>query len=284
MKICTFCKIEKPFTEFSPRKDRKDGLHFYCRLCLKEKKAESYQRNREKALAAMAAYRKANPEKVAATKKKCYEAKPEQYAAKAKARYKSDPEKFKARAKAWYEGNREFANVRGKIYNEKNKEHARIRNAAYREANRAEINAKSIQRQKDNREAYNAYQLAYRLRRYKEDPLYALEATCRRRVLCAMGKGGYRKSTKTENLIGCSYQFLKAYLEALFLPGMTWENRGLHGWHLDHIVPMSSAKTAEDIERLCHYTNLQPLWAKDNWAKGARMPEEWQAKQEARHG
>jgi hypothetical protein len=53
---------------------------------------------------------------------------------------------------------------------------------------------------------------------------------------------------------------------------MTWENHGVHGWHIDHIIPLSSAK--DDIEllkKLCHYTNLQPLWAEENRIKSNKI-------------
>lgn len=71
------------------------------------------------------------------------------------------------------------------------------------------------------------------------------------------------------NLLGCSVEFLKQHLEKQFKNGMSWENHGK--WHIDHIIPLASAKTQEKIEYLCHYTNLQPLWAKDNQSKGAKI-------------
>lgn len=52
---------------------------------------------------------------------------------------------------------------------------------------------------------------------------------------------------------------------------MNWDNRGLYGWHIDHIIPLSSAKTEEEVYKLCHYTNLQPLWAKENLSKGNKI-------------
>lgn len=52
---------------------------------------------------------------------------------------------------------------------------------------------------------------------------------------------------------------------------MCWENHGRHGWHIDHIIPLSSARNEEEIYMLCHYTNLQPLWAEDNLSKGCKI-------------
>lgn len=274
MKTCTLCKTEKPFEEFPKRKDQKDGLHFWCKPCLKIKKAESYQKNREKALATMAEYRKANPEKVAAAKKAAYEKKPEYYRAKAKGRYSDDPVPFIARSGQRYATKKDQVKAQSKEYRERNKEKLRARAAAYREKNRAALSARTIQRQKDNREAYNAYQLQYRLNRFKTDPLYALQMTCRRRILCAMAKGGYKKSTKTEKMLGCTFEEFKSYLESKFESGMTWENRGLYGWHIDHIIPLSSAQDQDELEKLCHYTNMQPLWAKENYSKGSKLPNE----------
>jgi hypothetical protein len=51
---------------------------------------------------------------------------------------------------------------------------------------------------------------------------------------------------------------------------MTWSNMG--EWHIDHIKPLATAKTEKDVYELNHYTNLQPLWAKDNLSKGAKTP------------
>jgi hypothetical protein len=62
-------------------------------------------------------------------------------------------------------------------------------------------------------------------------------------------------------------------MESLFQPGMTWDNRGRNGWHLDHIRPLAAfdLSNPKDIVRACHYTNYQPLWALDNIRKHARI-------------
>ena len=61
------------------------------------------------------------------------------------------------------------------------------------------------------------------------------------------------------------------HLESKFTDGMSWDNHTTHGWHIDHIIPLSSAKTLEEVEKLCHFSNLQPLWAIDNLLKGGRV-------------
>jgi hypothetical protein len=52
---------------------------------------------------------------------------------------------------------------------------------------------------------------------------------------------------------------------------MSWNNYGKTGWHIDHIIPLSSANSEEEIIKLCHYTNLQPLWSEDNLKKSNRF-------------
>jgi len=93
----------------------------------------------------------------------------------------------------------------------------------------------------------------------------------RERIRCAV-RGIATKSAPTMVLIGCSIQELRAHLEALFLPGMTWKNYGFRGWHVDHKRPCVSFDLTDPAQqRACfHYTNLQPLWAKDNLKKHAK--------------
>lgn len=75
--------------------------------------------------------------------------------------------------------------------------------------------------------------------------------------------------------IGCDREELKKYLESKFTEGMTWDNRGRYGWHLDHIIPLSSfdLRKKSEILKGMHYTNIQPLWAKDNVRKSNKMPD-----------
>ena len=81
---------------------------------------------------------------------------------------------------------------------------------------------------------------------------------------------GFKKQSDTEKLIGCAWDILFSHIQSKFVSGMSIDNYGK--WHIDHIIPLSSAKSEEELRALCHYTNLQPLWAAENLSKGSRMP------------
>ena len=76
---------------------------------------------------------------------------------------------------------------------------------------------------------------------------------------------GFNKDTKTEEILGCSWSFFKSYIEARFQEGQGWHNREF--WDIDHIKPIKSAKTKKEVIALNHYSNLRPLWRKENRAK-----------------
>lgn len=105
--------------------------------------------------------------------------------------------------------------------------------------------------------------------RYHIDPSYRLCENMRSRFYAAI-KGNKKNSVK--ELVGCSPEELKLYLESKFQLGMNWSNQGYRGWHVDHIIPLSlfNLNDPEEVSKAFHYTNLQPLWAKDNLKKGAR--------------
>ena len=99
-----------------------------------------------------------------------------------------------------------------------------------------------------------------------------MKCNLRRRTSSAFKSIGANKPTKTETLLGASYLTVKKHIGLRFTDGMTWGNYG--GWHVDHIIPFASAKDSNEVIALCHYTNLQPLWAEDNLSKGAKIDNE----------
>lgn len=96
---------------------------------------------------------------------------------------------------------------------------------------------------------------------------YKLAHNLRSRLNTAL-KRSYKKGSAV-GLLGSSIEELKKYLESKFDKNMSWANWGVHGWHIDHIKPLSSfdLQNLEDLKKACHYTNLQPLWASDNLKK-----------------
>ena len=98
-----------------------------------------------------------------------------------------------------------------------------------------------------------------------------LAASMRARVIAAVR--GITKADKTFLLVGCSVYELLKHIESQFTEGMNWGNYGLHGWHIDHKRPCASFDLSDSAQqRECfHFSNLQPLWAADNWSKGSRV-------------
>lgn len=106
-------------------------------------------------------------------------------------------------------------------------------------------------------------------KRALQDPVKAEKHRMRARLSMAVSSKGFKGKPKTESMLGCTWVEFLAHIESLFCEGMSWENRNL--WHIDHIVPLDSADSIQRLAELCHYTNLQPLWARDNLSKGAKI-------------
>jgi hypothetical protein len=119
-----------------------------------------------------------------------------------------------------------------------------------------------------NKEKIRRYSIEYNKKRKNEDPLYKLICLTRSRISEVLKTNGLKRECKSKEYIGCDLKVLKAHLESTFQEGMTCENHG--EWHIDHITPLCSSKTEEDVYRLSHYTNLQALWAIDNLKKGGK--------------
>jgi hypothetical protein len=109
----------------------------------------------------------------------------------------------------------------------------------------------------------------YTQNRKKTDIIFKVSCISRTRLIQFLKIKNITKKNKTFNYIGCTPKFLKEYLETKFVCGMSWDNHG--EWHIDHIIPLSTAKNEDDVYKLCHYTNLQPLWAEDNLKKSNKI-------------
>ena len=184
-------------------------------------------------------------------KRLAYLENPEKMRAIARAKYqriKVDPEKIKR----YQEYHREYNKQYDKVYKQTEEYKARSR----------ELRRKwRVNNPEKAKEAY---------KKRREKPYEKLASTIRSRIYDYF-KHDY-SSIRTEDLLGITMKELKVYLEKQFKTGMTWENYGFYGFHIDHIRPLSSFDFTKPEERkkAFHYTNLQPLWAKENMSKGAK--------------
>jgi len=166
-------------------------------------------------------------------------------------------------------------------YREKNQEMVATYQASYRKDNEDKIRQlgkeyrlKNVDKIKayynDNVDTLQAKRRIYVKNRFNIDPLYKLKHNISSLIRTSFKSRNYIKKSKTTDILGCSFDEFKQHLEFLWEPWMNWDNRGLYngecdyGWDIDHIIPLDSAITEEDIIRLNHYTNLQPLCSKVN--------------------
>lgn len=152
-----------------------------------------------------------------------------------------------------------------KQYREENPEIIRAQKRAYYEANKASVAARKREWVEKNR----SYVQEGRRKRYAEDVEFRIAYQLRNRLGRAVARG-YKTGSAVRDL-GCSIPHLIKHLEDQFTEGMSWDNWG--EWHIDHIIPLVQfdLSNRDDLLRACHYTNLQPLWAKDNLSKGGRI-------------
>lgn len=157
-----------------------------------------------------------------------------------------DKEKEREVKKAYYEANKEKILAKRKLYRETNKELLK-------------------EKRKANLENINKQRQIYVKQRKKDDPIFKLKISVRKSIHYSLKRSGFQKLTKTELILGCSYDEFKNYIQSKFEDWMTWENKGLyngelnHGWDIDHIIPVSTAKNETELLQLNHYSNLQPL-------------------------
>jgi hypothetical protein len=165
--------------------------------------------------------------------------------------YNKNKEHIKEHQLKYYNKNKQ---VRQKYYNE-NKQEIQKYNNEYYASNKAKISKRKLEYEKNKR---------------KNDHLYNLSYSIRRNINISIKGRGYTKKSKTQDILGCNFEEFKIYIESKFEPWMSWENKGLYngelnyGWDLDHIIPLSSANSEEEIIKLNHYTNFQPLCSKVN--------------------
>ena len=226
-KICTKCQLEINLCDFSKDKTSKDGLQTQCKNCKKEYR----KNNKDKLNILQQQYRKNNPDKIASFHQNSLE-------------YQ----------KKYYLLNKEDKNKKSQIYYQENKTKISIKQKEYAQLNKTNRNKNEIYRRKNNN-------------------LYNLTVSIRNLIGQSFKNLGVKKNSKTSVILGCSFDEFRSYLESQFLPWMNWDNKGNpkdgvyetnKTWDIDHIIPLTSATTEEELLKLNYYTNLQPLCSYTN--------------------
>lgn len=159
--------------------------------------------------------------------------------------------------------NREKLNARQREYRAKDVE-------KYRQYRRT-YSIQNPEKTKEYRKKTYANNPDYHKNRVIHDVQYRLSKNLRCRLYRALERN-FKAGSAVKDL-GCSVAEFKDYLESMFKDGMSWDNYGRGGWHIDHIRPLSSfdLTNREEVVIACHYTNMQPLWAAENIRKGAKQ-------------
>lgn len=190
---------------------------------------------------------------------------------KRKAYREANKEKIKEYKAKYRQENKEKIKEYNTKYRQENKDWVKETAAKYREKNKDVANEYAAKYRENNKETIREYARVYNYNRRHNDNNFRLRKNISRLILLGIRNRGYTKKSKTFDILGCTFDVFKEHIESLWEPWMTWENYGLFekgkynvGWDIDHIIPISSGVTEEEILCLNHYTNLKPLCSNIN--------------------
>ena len=265
-KVYTKCGEEKELSEFGKDKRSKDDLRGTC------KKSRSLENKKEK----QKEYYDANRDKILEKNKNRYHENIEENRLKSKNKSADNRAEINRKSRELYNKNKGAISIKRKNISDnklllrrakarkwasENKDKIRLYGIKDRETHNVRIKSYNIK----NKDKINTQKNKIRNEKLLSDPVYKLAKNIRTRIYLYLKIRNITKRNKTFEIVGCTPEELKIYLENKFTIGMNWDNQGK--WHIDHIIPLSSAVTEDDVLKLCHYTNLQPLWAIDNLRK-----------------
>ena len=283
-RTCKKCKEHLPITKFQFRNDSKK-YRPSCNKCRtlsnKEYLLKNPDKYKEKIIKAKIYYNK-NRKRLIAQKAIYNKTYGPIYNTKNK-------EILRKKRRFFYEKNKERICARTRFLRTQpsRKEYDRNYRRERRITNGERINRLNRERYSRNRDKMRAYhnewnkkhkkRLSQLRKEKRKDINHKMKAVLRCRIRAAIARMAIHnhkyKYTSSINLLGDSVSNVIKYLEKQFKPGMTWENHGKNGWHIDHIIPCNAFNLSKlkEQKKCFHYTNLQPLWASDNISKGAKI-------------
>jgi hypothetical protein len=261
IKKCTTCQQEKEITEFSRKAEGRGGYASICRDCKRKYDIEYREKNKQKLIEK----RLNNKEKIKEWNEDWKKRNLDYYS-----NYKKENElKIKEKHREYYNNNKDKI----KSYYESRRAELLEYKKEHRKKNKQKYSENDKRYRENNKEELKISKYEYKKERLKTNIEFKIKENLRNRVKSAIKYKSGDKAYKTIVLIGCEVKYLINHLESKFLEGMSWDNYGLHGWHIDHIIPCAffDLTDPEEQKKCFHYTNLQPLWAKDNIAKGKKI-------------
>jgi hypothetical protein len=246
MRICKECKLKKNVSEFYLKSNGKPKTS-YCKSCYRLLYKKKYDKE----------YYENNKEKFKESYKKWIELN----------------DRTEYRKKYWTD-NSDVLKTKQKEFRDNNKELVAERKSKYYEGLSYEKKEELRERKRENyhKNNYKENKRLYINERLNNDELFKLKFNIRTLIRNSMKRQFTEKSKRTQDILGCSFEEFKIYLESMFDENMNWENQGTY-WHLDHIIPISSANTKEEVYKLNHYTNFQPLYWLENIKKSNKINE-----------
>lgn len=146
------------------------------------------------------------------------------------------------------------------------REHGRVRRVEHA----ARLNDRKREYVARNRAKVTSRQNEWAKAKLVADSMFALKKRIRSLIGNAFASVGSSKNQETQVILGCTFDAFKVHIERQFLPGMVWGRMGRE-IHIDHIVPLATAVSEQDVMALNHFTNLRPMWATENISKGAKI-------------
>ena len=304
-KICSKCGIEKSIMDFSFRSDTQKYNNI-CKECKSEYARNYHKKNIEIIKEKSKKYRTENAEKIKKQIQDSYKRNRDKILEKNKEYYKENAEHIKSRQKNYNEKNKEKILMRQRDYYKnhieerinwqkeyylEHKEDKQLYDKKYRKENIDKLNEYRKQYYENNKERLNAISKEYshtdkmriwrrehKKERKEKDPLYKLSEQTRTLINNCFRRQGYKKNSKTAKILGCDFKTFYDYLLKTYKENYSEDWDGKEDVHIDHIIPISMAKSEEEIIKLCHYTNLQLLKAKDNFEKSDKL--DWKLEDE----
>lgn len=171
--------------------------------------------------------------------------------------------------------NAEKINKQRKEYRENNREHIKeLRKNEYLKyysKNKEKINEKRRMQYKLDTNNQHLKKRIYHKIKKETDKLYAFKKEIRSLISNSLKRNGYKKETRTQKILKTNYENAVKHLLQTFENNYGYKWDGIEPVHIDHKMPLATAKTEEEVIKLCHYTNLQLLKAEDNLKKGSKL-------------